>query len=145
MATLNPVLDRPHADSRARLATYWLFTILGPFSFVIGGALFLTGQPQQIAQLAALGLPAILAPILGVAKLAGAIVSVVPRLALAKEWAYAGFAFLLAGASALHTLHGDGPAKALPPLMFLAFVGASYALRPASRRLALVAADRKAA
>ena len=52
----------------------------------------------------------------------------------------AGFFCLLTSASASHVLHGDplvaaGPFMAAPPLLFLAIVMASWALRPPSRRL----------
>lgn len=135
MAALNPTLAVPRTDSRARLIAYWIFTILGPFSFVMGGTMFLTHQPQMIETLAGLGLPAYLATILGVWNLCGAIVCVLPGLPLLKEWAYAGFGFLLTGAAAVHLLHGDGLAKAAQPLPFLLFVILSYVLRPAGRRL----------
>lgn len=58
-----------------------------------------------------------------------------PGLPRLKEWVYAGFFFELTSASASHVFAGDGIGDALAPLLFLAFVMASWALRPASRRL----------
>lgn len=135
MATLNPALAAPRSDSRARLVAYWISTIIAPFSFVMGGTMALTHNPQMMEGYAALGLSASLATVLGAWQLAGAIVCVLPGLPLLKEWAYAGFGFLLTGAAALHLMHGDGLAKASQPLFFLLFVAISYALRPAGRRL----------
>lgn len=115
---------------------YWFTTILGPTSFVIGGTLFLAQNPQPLGQLQHLGYPAYLLTILGFWKVGAAIAITVPRLPLLKEWAYAGFFFHLTGASASHIFAGDPiwPAG-FSPLIFLGLVIASWALRPASRRL----------
>jgi hypothetical protein len=53
-----------------------------------------------------------------------------------KEWAYAGFFFELTAAAASRAFVGDGPGDILAPLAFLGLVAVSWALRPASRRLA---------
>jgi len=52
-----------------------------------------------------------------------------------KEWAYAGFVFDLSAAAASRAAVGDAAADIGAPLVFLALVLASWALRPASRRL----------
>ena len=122
---------------RARLIAYWITTLLGPASFVIGGILFLSRAEQPLTQLAHLGYPPYLLYILGIWKILGAIVVVVPGLPLLKEWAYAGFFFELTGAAASHALAGDGAREIVQPLVFLALVAASWWLRPASRRIAV--------
>jgi len=53
-----------------------------------------------------------------------------------KEWAYAGIVFDLTGAIASHLLADDPLSETIPPLVLLAMTVASWALRPASRRLA---------
>jgi hypothetical protein len=73
---------------------------------------------------------------LGVWKVLGAIVIVVPRLPRLKEWAYAGFVFDLTAAAFSRAAVGDSAADILAPLGFLALVLASWALGPASRTLA---------
>ena len=50
--------------------------------------------------------------------------------------AYAGFTFLLTGAFASHLAAGDPVGQALPPLVILGILLASWALRPESRKLA---------
>jgi len=79
---------------RAQLKTiaYWATTSLVPASFVIGGSLSLTQSSQVTETLQHLGNPAYFALVLGVGKLAGAIVSVLPGTPRLKEWAYAGSA-----------------------------------------------------
>ena len=85
---------------RLRTVAYWLTTIFGPASFVIGGTLHLARTPEVMATLQHLGYPAYFAWILGAWKLAGAIVIAAPGLPRLKEWAYAGFVFDLTAAAA---------------------------------------------
>jgi uncharacterized membrane protein YphA (DoxX/SURF4 family) len=120
---------------RTRTIAYWITTIFGPASFVIGGYLHLTGDPQVMATLAHLGYPPYFAAILGTGNLLGAIAVVVPGLPRVKEWAYAGFFFNLTGAAATRAFVGDSAGDIAAPLVFLALVAASWALRPASRVL----------
>ena len=121
--------------SKSKTIAYWITTVMGPGSFIMGGTLFLTGAEEPKANMTALGFPAFLLYVLGFWKLTGAITSLIPGVPRLKEWAYAGFFFLLSSASALHALNGDPAVKIFPPLLFLAFTIASYQLRPASRRL----------
>jgi uncharacterized membrane protein YphA (DoxX/SURF4 family) len=120
-------------NKKARTIAFWVTTIFGPASFVIGGYLHLTRDPQVMATLAHLGYPVYFASIVGVWKLLGAIAIVVPGIPRLKEWAYAGFFFDLTGAAATRAFVGDGAADILAPLVFLALVAASWALRPTSR------------
>jgi hypothetical protein len=128
--------------NRQKLMTiaYWLTTIFGPASFVIGGYLFLSRDPQILANNAHLGYPSYFVLILGFWKILGAVAVVVPGWPRLKEWAYAGFFFDLTGAAASHVFAGDGAADILAPLGFLALVVASWALRPANRRLGAIGA-----
>ena len=121
--------------SNAKTIAYWVVTIFGPASFVIGGYLHLTRDPQVMATLAHLGYPAYFATILGVWKLLGAIALVVPGFPRVKEWAYAGFFFDLTGAAATRAFVGDGVADIVAPLVFLGLVMASRALAPARRKI----------
>jgi uncharacterized membrane protein YphA (DoxX/SURF4 family) len=130
---------------RARTIAFWIATILGPASFVIGGYLHLTRDPQVMTTLAHLGYPPYFAAIMGAWKLLGAIAIVVPGIPRVKEWAYAGFFFDLTGAAATRAFVGDGAADIAAPLVFLALVAASWALRPASRQIGGTAAAPAAA
>src|SRR5262245_23197420 len=96
----------PAKKQKLRTIAYWVTTILGPASFVIGGVLFLTGAEQPSSVLAGLGYPPYLLKILGVWKILGAAASVAPGLPRLKEWMYAGFFFGLTGAAASHALAG---------------------------------------
>jgi uncharacterized membrane protein YphA (DoxX/SURF4 family) len=121
---------------KAKTLAFWTTTILGPVSFVIGGALHLSQSDQVVATLRHLGYPAYFALLLGSWKLAGAIAIAAPGLPRLKEWAYAGFVFDLTAAAFSRAAVGDSAADVIAPLGFLALVLASWALRPASRKLA---------
>jgi uncharacterized membrane protein YphA (DoxX/SURF4 family) len=119
---------------------YWITTILGPASFVIGGVLNLSQTEQVLATMHHLGYPAYFASLLGIWKLLGAIAIVVPGLPRLKEWAYAGFFFDLTAAAVSRAAVGDSAGDIVAPLVFLALVLASWALRPPSRTLAATSA-----
>ena len=126
-----------------KTTAYWVATVLGPASFVIGGYLHLTRDPQVMATLAHLGYPPYFAAIMGVWKLLGAIAIVAPGFPRLKEWAYAGFFFDLTGAAATRAFVGDSVVDIIAPLAFLALVAASWALQPARRDLGRAAVNHR--
>ena len=95
---------------------------------------YLTNAPQSVENFRHVGYPQQLRVLLGIAKAAGAITLVVPRVPILKEWAYAGFTFTWIAATVAHYLAGDG-ALVLLPIMFLTLLGISYVTRPANRRV----------
>jgi hypothetical protein len=58
-----------------------------------------------------------------------------PGLRLVKEWAYAGIFFDLTGAAVTAAANGSAAFHILAPLVLIAVLVASWALRPESRRL----------
>lgn len=129
---------------KTRNIGYWITTGLVALAFAAGGAFDLSGAPPAVEALRQLGYPAFLAGILGVWKLLGAAAVLAPGTPRLKEWAYAGFVFDLTGAAVSHAAVGDGAADIAAPLVFLALVIASWALRPDSRRLASPASGKNA-
>ena len=127
--------DRTMDKQKAKTIAYWVTTILGPGSLVISGVMLLTRNPQALAGLAHLGYPVYFATILGAWKVLGAIAVVMPGFPRLKEWAYAGFVFDLTAACASHAFSGDSMGEIASPIIFLALVVASWALRPASRKV----------
>lgn len=122
---------------------YWVATGLVALAFAFGGAMDLAQPPAVLEGMAHLGYPAYLATLLGVWKVLGAVAVVVPGFPRIKEWAYAGMFFDLTGAAVSHAASGDPPGNVLTPLILLAIVGASYALRPESRRLVAAPASER--
>src|SRR6266851_3042357 len=115
---------------------YWISTIFVAFIMTSSGVLALTHAPAMMKALAHLGYPAYFSNLLGVAKLSGVCVLLVPGWARLKEWAYAGFGITILSASYSHLLSGDG-FQALEPLITLVALAASYLTRPANRRFFL--------
>jgi hypothetical protein len=76
-----------------------------------------------------LGYPTYFARLLGLAKLLGVAALLAPRAGILREWAYAGFTFVLVAAALSHGLSGDGIARAAPALLTLGLLLASYFLR----------------
>ncbi|MDJ1132402.1 DoxX family protein [Streptomyces iconiensis] len=125
---------RVRARARPRSLTYWSATlIIAAESLVYGIWYVLRTDSVRAVFEQDLGYPSFAALIIGVCKVAGAVVLVargVPRL---KEWAYAGVFFLYSGAVASQSATGD-PAAATIPLGFAALTAASWLTRPAPRR-----------
>jgi uncharacterized membrane protein len=103
--------------------TYWISTVLVAVAMLLSGFMHLTHQPPVAAAMRSLGYPGYLSTILGTAKLLGAAALLVPVYAGIREWAYAGFTFLLLGAAASHLFSGQAP---LAPLIVLALLALSY-------------------
>jgi uncharacterized membrane protein YphA (DoxX/SURF4 family) len=118
-----------------RKTLFWTATGLTVAALAAGGAMDLFPTDDMKAQMAHLGYPAYVATLLGVWKLLGAAAIAAPRLPRLKEWAYAGVLFDLTGAAVSHASSGDPVAKIATPLALLAIALASWALRPAARRL----------
>ena len=108
--------------------TYWIVTIIFAAFMLFSGISELMQTEQGKEALAALGYPIYLNIILGVAKVFGAIAIVQTKFRTIKEWAYAGFAFDIVGASLSFALNGDGMVAALFPLVFLIVLFLSYVL-----------------
>lgn len=121
-----------------RTLSYWITT--GIFCLVLGfsGASHFAHSAMMVEAMQAMGYPLYFMTIIGLAKMAGTVVLLIPGQPLLKEWAYAGLAFNLVGATASHTFSGDGFSHAVRPALILLVGVASYLLRPDSRRLAAV-------
>src|SRR4030088_232333 len=111
---------------------YWISTIFVAFIMTTSGVLALTHAPAMMKALAHLGYPGYFSNLLGVAKLGGVCVLLVPGWARLKEWAYAGFGITILSACYSHLLSGDG-FLALEPLVTFAALVTSYVTRPSDR------------
>jgi hypothetical protein len=105
---------------------YWVETLAFCFFMLSGGIMMLLGAEQNVKGIEALGYPAYLCRILGLAKVLGVVAVLWGRLPLMKEWAYAGFTFLLLGATASHVFHGDELWRILTPPVILLLVLMSH-------------------
>ena len=91
-----------------RKIAYWGATGLVGIVTLFAGFSYLTTAPEAVENFRHVGYPQQLRVLLGIGKLAGAIVLLLPRLPTLKEWAYAGFTFMWIAATVAHYLAADG-------------------------------------
>ena len=115
-----------------RKILYWGATGLVAMVALLGGFSYVTNSPEAIENFRHVGYPQQLRVLLGIAKLAGVIALLLPRLPTLKEWAYAGFTFTWIAATVAHYLAQDG--LFLIPVALLGSLAVSYVTRPANRR-----------
>lgn len=135
---------------KTRNVAYWIITIVLAFCILSGGAAeALHYQANVDGIVVRLGYPLYFLTLIGIWKVLGAMVILVPRLPRLKEWAYAGIFFNVTGAAFSHAAVGDYGVYAfhvLINLFFAALVIASWALRPPSRVVGeVLAADTRGA
>src|SRR6186713_3000233 len=118
---------------------YWIATIwlsLGMLSTGIVQLLKLKGDgPGSLNSMTHLGYPVYFVTILGVSKILGVIVLLIPKFPLLKEWAYAGFFFMMSGAIFTHIAVGNSMNEIFPSLLLLILVVISWYIRPADRKI----------
>ncbi len=119
---------------------YWIATIWLALGMVATGSVQLfKGKAGQggLDMITHLCYPGYLLTLLGASKILGAIAVLIPKFPLIKEWAYAGFFFIMSGASFSHLATGDSFTSILPSLLLLILTIISWYFRPAGRRLIL--------
>ncbi|MEP6787918.1 MAG: DoxX family protein [Acidobacteriota bacterium] len=126
--------------TKAKKIIYWVATLwlaLGMTATAFGQLFKLPGQggPGMITHL---GYPVYVLTILGIWKILGVVAVLIPKFPLLKEWAYAGFFFIMSGAIFSHIAVGDPIVELLPGLLLLALTVVSWYLRPESRKIASV-------
>lgn len=102
---------------------YWIITGILAALFLMSSVMYLTSNEGIVQGFKAMGYPMFLIPLLGVAKLLGAVGILQTRFPLLKEWAYAGLTINLVGAVWSHIAVGDAFTA---PLVFLLLVATSY-------------------
>jgi hypothetical protein len=120
---------------KAQTIGYWTCTAIIAFSFLSGGIVYVMRVPDVVQGVAHLGFPLHFVTLLGVWKVLGAIALVLPGIPLVKEWAYAGIFFDLTAAAVAFASTGTAGWHVFAPLVMVAILVASWALRPDSRKL----------
>ncbi len=127
--------------SKRNKIIYWVATIWLAAGMLGSGIQQLLHSPMQEALappgthgMAVLGYPEYLLTLIGIWKLLGVVALFLPRTPLLKEWAYAGFFFLLTGALFSHVAVGHGAAELFPAALLLVMLALSWWLRPADKK-----------
>jgi uncharacterized membrane protein YphA (DoxX/SURF4 family) len=121
---------------KRNLIVYWIATALLSFGMLASGLAQIFHSKDMIDLITPLGYPPYILYIIGIWKILGVIALLVPGFKLLKEWAYAGFFFVMTGALISHLAIGDFGVKALlGPLMQTIFIILSWYFRPANRKI----------
>jgi uncharacterized membrane protein YphA (DoxX/SURF4 family) len=88
---------------------YWVSTLWLALGMTSTGIVQLLRTDDEVTKMTSLGVPIYFLTILGVWKILGVAAVLVPRFALLKEWAYAGFFFNMSGALFAHFASHSSP------------------------------------
>ena len=105
---------------------YWIFTSLLILLMLFSAVTSFFPNPEGEAMMKAIGYPYSVLHLLAVAKVLGVIALLVPGFPRLKEWAYAGFAFDLIGATYAFLIIGTPVVNVLFMLVGLVLVFGSY-------------------
>lgn len=114
---------------------YWIATVWLSLGMVSSGAVQIIKLKEEVDMMTHLGYPVYFLTVIGVWKMLGVVVVLLPRLPLVKEWAYAGFFFTMSGAVFSHMAAGDGAKEFFGPILLIVLTVVSWYFRPASRKL----------
>ena len=114
---------------------YWVSTAWLALGMLSTGIVQLIKTKEEVDNITHLGYPAYLLTILAIWKILGVITVLIPKFALLKEWAYAGFFFAMSGAVVSHIISGNPIAKIFPALLLLVLTIISWYFRPSNRRV----------
>ena len=117
---------------------YWITTIwLSLGMIVVGtGQLFKMKAGQGgVDMIKHLGYPVYFLTIIGVWKILGVVAVLIPKFPLLKEWAYAGFFFVMSGAIFSHIAIGDPISALFPSFLLLILTVVSWYFRPVNRKI----------
>ncbi len=122
--------------NKGKTIIYWTVTILMSVGMLGSGIAQVMHAQQMIELVKPLGYPVYFLSIIGTWKILGVIAVLLPGFKLVKEWAYAGFFFLMTGALVSHLAAGVHDVKdVLGPVFQTIFIVLSWYCRPASRKL----------
>lgn len=114
---------------------YWIATGWLSLGMVSTGIVQIILMDEEVQKMTILGYPRYFLPIIGVWKLVGVVAVLLPKFPLVKEWAYAGFFFLMSGAVLTHLSVGDAAAEFFGPTLLLMLTIVSWYFRPSDRKI----------
>src|SRR5690606_33473228 len=113
---------------------YWITTIWLSLGMVSTGIVQIIQMDEEVQKMNELGYPSYFLTVIGIWKLWGVVAVLVPRFPLVKEWAYAGFFFLMTGAIFTHLAVGDEVVEYFGPMLLLVLTIVSWFYRPVGRK-----------
>ena len=122
-------------SGKARKIIYWIVTIWLALGMLSTAVVQLMKIPEEVDMMTTLGYPIYILMILGIWKILGVIAILIPKFPLVKEWAYAGFFFIMSGAIISHLAIGDAAKTLFGPLLLIVLTVASWYFRPPNRKI----------
>ena len=120
---------------------YWIFTVWMSLGWLSIGIVQLLKMDDEVNRITALGFPVYILPLLGLCKLLGVVVALLPGYPRLKEWVYAGFFFNLAGALYAHIMMGDSLGDMVQAFLMLTLTALSWYFRPDNRKMPVADAN----
>ena len=121
---------------KRNLAIYWIATGLMSVGMLGSGLAQIAHAKEMVDLVVPLGYPLYILYIIGVWKILGVITILVPGFKILKEWAYAGFFFVMTGALISHLASADYGLKGLiGPFMQTIFIISSWYFRQENRKI----------
>lgn len=120
---------------KRKLVWYWIITVILSFCIFSGGLAQAVQVKGVVEGFKPLGYPTYFISIIGVWKVLGVIVILLPKFKLLKEWAYAGIFFAMSGAVISHFASGDVSLQIIAPFLLAVFTVLSWYLRPVDRKI----------
>jgi len=120
---------------------YWIATIWLALGMLATGVVQLMKAKEGqggVDMISHLGYPVYIVTMLGICKILGVVALLIPKAPVLKEWAYAGFVFIMLGAVFSHIALNDPVAELIPSLLLLVLTVISWYFRPADRKIVLV-------
>ena len=128
-------METQNKSEKRNKIIYWIFTLWMALGMISTAIVQLMKHKDELANFTNLGYPAYLMTIIGVWKTLGVIVVLIPKTPLLKEWAYAGFFFVMSGAVVSHIILGDSFGRTFPAVLLLVLVLISWYFRPSDRKI----------
>lgn len=123
--------------SKRNKIIYWIATLWLALGMLSSGIVQLIQMKEEVDMMTHLGYPLYFTTILGVWKILGVVVLLMPKYPLLKEWAYAGFFFAMSGAVISHLAVGDGAIEFFGPTLLVILTVVSWYFRPDDRKIFL--------
>ncbi|MBN3581936.1 DoxX family protein [Algoriphagus aestuarii] len=121
--------------SKRNKIIYWIATCWLSLGMLSTGIVQLIRMEEEVQKMEVLGYSPYFLTIIGCWKILGVFVLLIPGYTLVKEWAYAGFFFLISGAIFSHLAVGDPTVEYFGPGMLLVLVLVSWYFRPDGRKI----------
>lgn len=120
--------------SKIHKITFWIATGWLTLGMVSTGLVQVLQMKEEVEKTVHhLGYPAYFLTIIGIWKLLGAIAVLIPGFPVLKQWAYAGFFFLMSGAVFSHIAVHDPAIDFFGPTLLLVLTVTSWYLKPTAK------------